>query len=60
MLARNYSAFTLEITPSRVDDLEATINSLAEIIDIRAKDRKRFKRLLEDAKNFESIPIRTV
>ena len=59
VLARNYSAFTLEITPSRVDDLETTINGLAEIIDIQAKDRKRFKRLLDDAKNFESIPIRT-
>ena len=59
VLARNYSAFTLEITPSRVDDMEATINALAELIDIQPKDRKRFKRLLDEAKNFESIPIRT-
>lgn len=59
VLARNYSAFTLEITPSRTDDLEATIDSLAEVIDIQPKDRKRFKRLLDEAKNFESIPIRT-
>ena len=59
VLARNYSAFTLEITPSRVSDLEAAINQLGEIIDIQPKDRKRFKRLLDEAKNFESIPIRT-
>ena len=59
VLARNYSAFTLEITPSRAGDLEATINALAELIDIQPKDRKRFKRLLDEAKNFESIPIRT-
>ena len=59
ILARNYSAFTLEITPSQVADLEATINELAEVIDIQPKDRKRFKRLLDEAKNFESIPIRT-
>jgi penicillin-binding protein 2 len=58
ILARNYSAFTLEITPGQVADLEETINGLAEIIDIQAKDRKRFKRVLQDAKNFESIPIR--
>lgn len=58
ILARNYSAFTLEITPNQVVDLEDTINRLAEIIDIQAKDRKRFRRLLQDAKNFESIPIR--
>jgi penicillin-binding protein 2 len=59
VLARNYSAFTLEITPSRVPDLDATVEALAEIIDIQPKDRKRFKRLLDEGKNFESIPIRT-
>lgn len=59
VLARNYSAFTLEITPSRVAVLDQTIDGLAEIIEIQSKDRKRFKRLLDEAKNFESIPIRT-
>lgn len=59
ILARNYSAFTLEITPSQTGELEATIDALSEFIDIQAKDRKRFKRLLDEAKNFESIPIRT-
>jgi len=59
VLARNYSAFTLEITPSRVPDLDAAIDELAAIIDIQPKDRKRFKRLMDEAKNFESIPIRT-
>jgi len=59
VLARNYSAFTLEITPSRVADLDAAIDELAAIIDIQPKDRKRFKRLMDEAKNFESIPIRT-
>ncbi len=59
VLARNYSAYTLEITPSRVKDLDATIDALAEIIDIQPRDRKRFKRLLEESRNFESLPIRT-
>jgi len=59
VLAHNYSAFTLEITPSRAGDLEETITALSEVIDIQAKDRKRFKRLMDEAKNFESIPIRT-
>ncbi|MBP5996982.1 MAG: penicillin-binding protein 2 [Azonexus sp.] len=59
ILARNYSAFTLEITPSQTASLEETIDALAELIDIQPKDRKRFKRLLDEAKNFESIPIRT-
>ena len=59
ILARNYSAFTLEITPSKVDDLEATIDGLSKIIEIQAKDRRRFRKLMEESKSFESLPIRT-
>lgn len=58
VLASNYSAYTLEITPSRVHDLEATINELAELVDIQMKDRRRFKRLREESKSFDSLPIR--
>ncbi|HMW62607.1 MAG TPA: penicillin-binding protein 2 [Accumulibacter sp.] len=59
VLARNYSAYTLEITPSKVDDLEATIEGLGRVIDVQPKDRKRFRKLLEESKTFESLPIRT-
>ena len=59
VLASNYSAYTLEITPSRVDDLEATIQELSTIVDIQPRDRKRFKRLRDESKNFDSLPIRT-
>ena len=59
VLARNYSAFTLEITPSKVDDLDATIEGLGTVIEVLPKDRKRFRRLLEESKTFESLPIRS-
>ncbi len=59
VMARNYSAYTLEIMPSKVADLEAVIDALAGIVDIQPKDRKRFRKLLEESKNFESLPIRT-
>jgi penicillin-binding protein 2 len=59
VLARNYSAFTLEITPSKVDDLDATIEGLGKLIEVLPKDRKRFRKLLEESKTFESLPIRT-
>ncbi|CAB3722754.1 penicillin-binding protein 2 [Trinickia soli] len=60
VLARNYSAYTLEITPSKLDDtLDHVIDKLATVITIDARDRHRFKKLLEDSKNFESLPIRT-
>ena len=59
VLAQSYSGYTLEITPSMVPDLEATIDALATIVDIEPRDRKRFRKLLEESKDFESLPIRT-
>jgi penicillin-binding protein 2 len=59
VLAQSYSAYTLEITPSRIGNLEATIDKLAEIVNIEPRDRKRFRKLLDESKNFESLPIRT-
>src|SRR5476649_1130541 len=41
VLARNYSAYTLEISPGKVADLETTINDLESIVEIRASDRTR-------------------
>lgn len=63
VLATNYSAYTLEITPSRTEGgtpgLEPLIDELAQIVEIQPRDRKRFKRLLDESKSFESLPIRT-
>ncbi|MBL8416271.1 MAG: penicillin-binding protein 2 [Propionivibrio sp.] len=59
ILARNYSAFTLEITPSKIEDLDATIDGLGKLIEILPKDRRRFRRMLEESKTFESLPIRS-
>ena len=59
VLAHNYSAYTLEITPSKVDNLESTIDELATLVEITPRDRRRFKKLLEESKRFESLPIRT-
>jgi len=58
VLAANYSAYTLEVMPSRVPNLEKALDELAAVIDIQPRDRRRFKRLLEESKNFESLPIR--
>ncbi|MEB0139938.1 MULTISPECIES: penicillin-binding protein 2 [unclassified Undibacterium] len=60
ILAQNYSAYTLEITPSKIhQDMDFLIDDLAQLVDIQAKHRKRFRKLVEDSKNFESLPIRT-
>ena len=63
VLATNYSAYTLEITPSRVPGgvaaLESLIDELAGVVEIGPRDRRRFKRQLEESKSFDSLPIRT-
>ena len=59
VLARNYSAYTLEIFPAKVRDLERTIQELGEVIEVQAKDRSRFRKLYAEIRNAESLPIRT-
>jgi penicillin-binding protein 2 len=59
VLAANYSAYTLEITPSKVPNVERAIDELAKVIEVSPRDRRRFRKLQEDSKNFESLPIRT-
>lgn len=59
VLADNYAAYTLEITPSRVPDLRRAIDDLATVIDIQPRDRRRFHKLMEERK-FASLPIRTL
>ncbi|VXC62168.1 transpeptidase involved in peptidoglycan synthesis (penicillin-binding protein 2) [Burkholderia sp. 8Y] len=60
VLAKNYSAYTLEVTPSKINGtLDEVIDELSQVIPIDSRDRRRFKKLLEDSKNFESLPIRT-
>src|SRR6187551_3189250 len=60
VLATNYSAYTLEITPSRLPvALDKTIEDLSQVIEIQPRDKRRFKKLLEESKSFESLPIRT-
>ena len=59
VLASNYSAYTLEITPSKTADLEQTIEALSTVVDISARDRRRFKKLMEESHSFESLPIRS-
>jgi penicillin-binding protein 2 len=59
VLASNYSAYTLEITPSKTGGVEQTIDELAKVLDVTARDRRRFKKLMEESRSFESLPIRT-
>ena len=66
VLATNYSAYTLEISPKighggrdGEAELDALVDELSGVVEIAPRDRKRFKRLQEELKGAESLPIRT-
>jgi penicillin-binding protein 2 len=60
VLATNYSAYTLEITPSRLArPVDVVVDELSRVLDIQQRDRRRFKKLLEESKSIDSVPLRT-
>jgi penicillin-binding protein 2 len=59
VLAHNYAAYTLEITPNKTGELDAVIDELAQVVEITPRDRKRFRKLLDEGRDFASLPVRT-
>jgi penicillin-binding protein 2 len=59
ILANDYSAYTVEIVPSKTKNVDETIDAIATLVEVTPKDRRRFRKLLEENKNFESLPLRT-
>lgn len=59
VLAHNYSAYTLELTPSKITDLKATIDELAKLVEITPANRKHFAKIMAESRNFQTLPLRT-
>lgn len=59
VLARNESQYTLEISPRQVANVEETIAELGKILEILPRDRNRFRKLRQEIKGAESLPIKT-
>jgi penicillin-binding protein 2 len=63
IIAKNYAGYTLEIATRYVQEhpggANAVIDELAKVIDIQPRDRRRFRKLQEELKGADSIPIRT-
>lgn len=58
LLAQNRPAYSLEITPEQVDDVELLLEELGSIIEISDEDLERFWRLRKRKRRFDSVPIR--
>ncbi|HYG13717.1 MAG TPA: penicillin-binding protein 2, partial [Methylophilaceae bacterium] len=59
VLAHNFFAYTLELTPAKVENLDQTIDEIGKLVQITPNDRKRFKKLRAQSHSFESVPLRT-
>ncbi len=59
ILAENYSAYTLEVTRAQIDDLEATLTEVGRLIEITPGQLRRFRRLLAESHEFETVPLKS-
>lgn len=61
VIGRNYSALTLDVNAEEVKgNVDQLISDLSEIIDISPRDKRNFKRSLEDSRNMGTFPLRSM
>ena len=58
VLADNLPAYRLEIVPEQVDDVNATLDRLSRIVEIREADLQRFRDRMAKTPRFRGVPIR--
>lgn len=59
LLAQNQPAFVLQITPEKVEELDATLGRLAGLIEISDTDITRFKERVRKAPKYQGVPLRS-
>ena len=61
VIGRNYSALTLDVNAEEIKvNIDQLIDELSEIILISPRDRRNFKRSLEDSRNMGTFPLRSM
>ncbi len=58
VLAQNLPAYSLEIVPEQVPDLDATLAALREIVALTDTDIKRFRKALAQKRSAKGVPLR--
>jgi len=59
ILAENRPTFHLELIPGQIDDLDATLRGLSEIVSLSERDVSSFRKAMRAHRSFESISLRT-
>jgi penicillin-binding protein 2 len=61
VIGRNYSALTLDVNAEEVKgDVDELIDQLSQIVLISPRDRRNFKRSLEDSRKMGTFPLRSM
>src|SRR5690606_18277966 len=58
LLAENVPNYQLELVPEQVQDIDETLQRLAEIIHLRPADIEQFEKLRRTKRRFEPVPLR--
>ncbi|PWG65238.1 penicillin-binding protein 2 [Sediminicurvatus halobius] len=58
LLAENVPAFRLTVIPEQVEDMDALLTGLQEIVELSATDIERFRDLRERQRRFQEIPLK--
>jgi penicillin-binding protein 2 len=58
LLADNTAAFRLEVTPERIKNMDALLDSLRDVVPLTDEDIKRFKEQRKGRRSFNSLPLR--
>ena len=58
ILAQNLPSYSLEVVPEAVDDIDALVAELREIVEITDGDEEAFRTALARKRRFEKVPLR--
>lgn len=58
LLAQNVPTFSLELVQERIEDMDATLERIAELVAVSEDDIERFRHDLKRRRRFEAVPLR--
>jgi penicillin-binding protein 2 len=59
LLAQNLPSYRLEIVPEQIEDMDATLAQLGEIIAIREEDLQSFRQRLKTTRRYQALSLRS-
>ncbi|MEZ5465884.1 MAG: penicillin-binding protein 2 [Lysobacteraceae bacterium] len=58
LLADNVPAYRLELIPEQVDDIDATLLALSDVVSLDEDELRRFRTTLKSKRRFQAVPVK--